>query len=423
MKEKTKKILETLLKKIVRQTAILFLKKYKPKIVAITGSAGKTSAKEAIYTVLKKYYRVRRSRGNFNNELGVPLNILGDYSEVKGKIFWIKVLFLSWLRLIFQFKFFGFYPEILILEMAADKPGDIQYLVDIAQPDIGVITAIGNIPVHVENYSGVEGVAKEKGKLVEALSDSGLAILNSDDDLVIKMAEKIKAKTISFGFGEKANIRMDNFEYRFTDKGLPEGISLKIHSDRGFTPMRLNRVLGKPQAYAIGAAVGVGLAFDLNLVEISESLLEYEPPDGRLKMIKGIKKSLVLDDSYNASPIATAAALQTLADLPANRKIAVLGDMRELGDYSKEAHKSIGKLAGEIVDFLICVGPESKFVAETAKKILKEKVLFFDSSEEAKKPIKEMIEEGDLILVKGSHAIGLEKVIEEIKSKSKKEII
>lgn len=142
MKKDTKEKMKSVIKTVVRWVAILTLKKYKPRVIAITGSAGKTSAKEAIYTVLKKHYSVRRSRGNFNNELGMPLNILGDYSKIKGSGFWFKVLSLAILKLIFLPKKMAKYPEILILEMAADKAGDIDYLTKIARPDIGVVTAI-----------------------------------------------------------------------------------------------------------------------------------------------------------------------------------------------------------------------------------------------------------------------------------------
>lgn len=419
MNQSNKEKLKTALKNIVRWTAILMLKKYKPKVIAITGSVGKTSAKEAIYTVLKKHFSVRRSRGNFNNELGLPLNILGDYSKIQGGSFWLEVLLLAIFKLIFVPKKLAKYPEILILEMAADKSGDIEYLVKIAQPTIGVITAIGDIPVHVENYSGPEAVAREKGKLVKFLPEDGLAVLNGDDILVSNMREKTDARVATFGFGKGVDVQIDNFEYRFDENIIPQGISLKIHMGGGFTPMRLNGALGRPQAYAVGIAVIVGLEFDLNLVEISEALLEYEPVAGRMKMIKGFKKSLILDDSYNASPIAVRSALQTLADLPATRRIAVLGDMRELGKYSKEAHLSIGKIASKIVDLLFCVGEEAKFIAESTKKsgLAKDKIFIFENSDEAKKPIKDILQEGDLVLVKGSHSVALDLVVDHIKLK------
>src|SRR3989344_8163188 len=169
-----KEKLQHYLQLILRQLAIRTIRKYQPGVIAVTGSVGKTSAKEAIYAVLKKYRSVRKNSGNFNNEIGVPLTILGDWEEISGKYFWVKVIAVSLLRLVFRLK----YPELLILEYAADKPGDIKYLLDIAKPQIGIITTIGDIPVHVEFYSGPEAVAREKAKIIESLSATGFAILN-----------------------------------------------------------------------------------------------------------------------------------------------------------------------------------------------------------------------------------------------------
>ncbi len=409
-------MLKELLKKILRVTAILMIKKYKPIVIGITGSVGKTSTKEAIYTVLKKRFSCRRSRGNFNNELGLPLTILGDYKEIKGKLFWINVLIKAWLKIIFNIKAISGYPKILILEMAADRPGDIDYLSKIAKPKIGVITAIGEIPVHVEYYSGPEAVAKEKGKLLEALPSDGFAILNRDDLSVFDLKDKTMADVISYGFSEEADIRLGNFEHRIDKKNIPEGISLKVHYGGGFTPMRINGAIGKPQAYAVGAAVAIGLSLNMNLVDISEALLDYKAPPGRLKLVEGVKKTTILDDSYNASPTSMRSAIETMAELPAKRKVAVLGDMLEIGKYSTEAHQSIGDLVGKVVDILFCIGPRSIFIAEKAIKtgMSKDNVFTFRTSDEAKKKIERIIKSGDLILIKGSNAMRLDKILEEI---------
>ncbi len=402
-----------LLKVILKILAILTLKKYQPGVIGITGSAGKTSTKEAIYSVLKQERIVRRSKGNFNNELGLPLTILSEADKISGFLFWPKIVVKSLGRLIFSDKN---YPEVLVLEMAADRPGDIKYLTGIAKPHIGVITAIGDIPVHVEFYSSPEAVAREKARLIEVLPANGFAVLNFDDEVVYNLRSRTRAHLITYGFNDGADLKFSNLEYRIEDNG-PAGISFKVQYGGSFVPVRLNNVFGRPQVYAAGAAIAVGLAFGMNLVKISEGLSEYEAPDHRMKILEGVKGTFILDDSYNASPLSMRLALDTLSNLPAKRKIAVLGDMLEIGKYSTEAHEAVGEAAVKVVDYLFCVGPRAKFIAESARQhgFDHKKIQVFSSSDGAKKMIEREIKAGDLILIKGSRAIQLEKIIEEIK--------
>ena len=309
------------------------------------------------------------------------------------------------------------YPEILILEYAADRPGDIKELLEIAKPYIGIITAIGEIPVHIEFFSGPEAVAREKARVVESLSANGFAILNFDNEAVMNMKERTRAKIITFGFNENADVKISSLENRI-ENGIPIGVSFKIEYAGSFVPVVLKNVFGRAQAYAAAIAACVGLIFDLNLVEISEALsANYQPAKGRMNLLKGIKGAYIINDAYNASPISMEEALKTLADLPAERKIAVLGDMLELGKYSVEAHESIGRLAGKIVDILITVGPRAKFIAESAKSagLDESKILSFDTTTEACIAVQDLIKKGDLVLIKASRAVGLEKVVEEIK--------
>ena len=437
MKEFIKKIIVWKLGIIAK----MYLRRYKPQIVAITGNVGKTSTKEAIATVLSGFKKVRSSKGNLNNEFGVPLTILGDwaddyYEAGNALFFWIRVLVVSFLGLFFQRN----YPEILVLEYGADKPGDIKRLADNFKPHIGVVTAVGEVPVHVEYFSGPEGVAKEKGYLVEALLVSGFAVLNFDDLAVLEMKEKTKAKVFTYGFGDGANIKISNFEFLTTARsravasmaisnGRPEGVGFKMHYNDSFVPFKLSGSLGKSQSYAAAAAAAVGAILGINLVDISEALSEYHGPKGRLKILKGIKNSTIIDDTYNASPLSTHLALETLRDLPATRKVAILGDMLELGKYSIQAHQEIGNMAGSIVDLLICVGARAKFIADSAtqgvnewssrrmtafNQMSRENIYRLDTSDEAKLKVKELIKEGDLILVKGSQGMRMEKVVEEI---------
>lgn len=425
-----KRLLLKILKLILKQLAKLMIWRFQPQVIGITGSAGKTSTKEAIYAVLKNHHHVRKSGGNLNNELGMPLTIIGDWSEkelklvsrdtppgekkLKKLLFWLKVILSAKFRFLFQRR--SEYPQILILEYAADQPGDIKELLEISRPQMGIITTVGEIPVHVEFFSGPEAVAREKSKLIEYLPANGFAVLNFDNEIVMKMREQTRARVITFGFGDGSDLKITNFENR-SENDKPVGISFKIEYGGSFVPVILKNAFGKAQAYAAAISACVGLIFDLNLVGISEALSNnYQPAKGRMNLIAGIKDTYIIDDTYNASPLSMQEAIDTLRDLPATRKIAVLGDMLELGKYSIEAHEAIGQLVSGIVDILVTVGPRAKFIAEAAKNsgLAENKILSFDTVAEAAKVVQDLIKKGDLILIKASRAVGLEKIVEEV---------
>ncbi len=407
-----KTFLKNRLKSILRTLARWTLAKYQPGIVGITGTVGKTSTKEALLTTLRSIRKVRASTGNFNNEFGLPLTILGAWDQAGGPFFWLKVIVVSLLRLLIR----GSYPEILVLEYGADKPGDLKYLLEVARPQIGVVTAIGDIPVHVEFYSGPDAVAREKSRLVESLPAIGFAVLNYDDESVYEMREKTRAHVITFGFAGGAEVRITNFENRMEDD-RPVGLTFKLEYGGSFVPVRLDGAFGRAQAYAAAAAAAVGLSFGMNLVRISEAMAYYQVPARRGKIINGVKQTLILDDSYNASPLSMHAAIDTMKDLKAPRKIGVLGDMLEIGKYAIEAHENIGRAAAKIFDILVTVGPRAKFIADAANKagMARKNIFTFDFADEAKVPVQDLMKKGDLVLVKASRAIGLDKVVEEIR--------
>ncbi len=405
--------LKKLQKYVLKQLAKAIIWRYRPGVVGITGSVGKTSAKRAIHAVLSQDRYARTSANNFNNELGLPLTILGDYDKIEGLFFWIKVVVAAVFKIIFKSK----YPELLILEYGVDRPGDMRYLLDIAKPNIGVITAVGEIPAHVEFFAGPDNVAREKSRLIEFLPSAGFAILNHDDFTVMGMKERTRAKVVSFGFGPMATMRISNFENK-TDKNGRAGISFKLEYGGSFVPVRLSEVFGKTHAYAAASAACVGLIFGVNLVKVAENLSNnYKPLPGRASLIKGIKETLIIDDSYNASPMSMHAALDTLKSLRAKRKIAVLGDMLQIGEYAPEAHEEMGRLASKSAQILFTIGPRGKFIAEGAKKakMLKKNIFSFDTADEARIPLQDILQKGDLVLIKASHAMELDKIVEEIK--------
>ncbi|MCL5733663.1 MAG: UDP-N-acetylmuramoyl-tripeptide--D-alanyl-D-alanine ligase [Patescibacteria group bacterium] len=408
MKKRSNKILRIILKFLAQKT----LKKYRPGIIGVTGSVGKTSSKLAIADALSSERNVRAIRANFNNELGFPLAILGNYQKIGYPIiFWPKVIAAGIIKLIFKFP----YPDILVLEYGADNPGDIKYLLDIAKPNIGVITAIGDIPAHVEFFSSPEELAKEKSRLIEAVGVNGFAVLNADDETVMSLKNKTRSHIMTFGFGDRADVRIINFENRFDDDW--RGILFKLAYNGSVVPIKINGALGKSHAYAAAAAAACSLIFGINLVKISDALNKYQPLNGRMTLVRGVKDTWIIDDSYNASPLSMHAALDTLKTLEAKRKIAVLGDMLEIGKYSLEAHEKLGRLAYGIIDVLFTVGPRAKFIAGAAidAGMKKDKVFIFDTADEAKLKVREIIKKGDIVLIKASHAIGIDKVVEEIK--------
>src|SRR3989344_1005462 len=227
MKEIIKKIIVWKLNVLAR----MYLRRFKPTIVAVTGNVGKTSTKEAIAAVLSSVKSVRSGKGNLNNEFGVPLTILGDWMDEYYEVgpnpsFWIKVLWLSFLK----FLFIKNYPEVLVLEYGADKPKDIRKLCRKFKPHISVVTAVGDIPVHVEFFQSKEALAKEKAELVKCLEATDHAVLNYDDLAVLDMKEKTKAHVHTFGFGlpdqgESADVRVSDFHLRSNDEGRPQGVS------------------------------------------------------------------------------------------------------------------------------------------------------------------------------------------------------
>lgn len=409
--------------------ARLTMWRYRPGIVGITGSVGKTSTKLAIAAVLSSGRTVRYARGNLNNELGLALTILGDWredelrlvsrdfpagkSKLRKTFFWLKVIFVSAYHIVRKVA----YPEILVLEYGADRPGDIRALLRIAKPNVSVITAVGDIPVHVEYYSGPDDVAREKARLIEQLPSAGYAIVNHDDLTVMHLADRTRGHVMTFGFGKGADVQVTRFENRVED-GRPAGVSFKLEHEGTFVPVRLANVFGKVQGYASVAAAAVGFVFGMNLVKISEALAGYRGAPHRMELIPGIKDTLVIDDSYNASPLSMDAALDTLRDLPGARKVAILGDMLEIGKYAIEAHEALGRQVAEFADALVTVGPRAKFIAETARaaKMPKNAVISFDDAESAIHDIKSLVKKGDLILVKGSHAMQLNTMVDGLRA-------
>lgn len=404
MKPFLEKKLQSILKTLARWTIL----RYRPGIIGVTGNVGKTSAKEAIKAVLGRERKVRSASKNFNNEIGLPLAILGDWRETDGIIFWARVIAFSFLRLLINLPE---YPELLILEYGIDRPGDMKRLLQVARPQVGVLTPTGEIPAHIEFFSGKEAVLREKLRLIQSLPVTGFAIINIDEGGAKKAAAETRAHVIKFGFSPNADLRIISRESHL-HKGAAQ-TTFKLSYGGSVVPVKLEGVVGESQILASAAAAAVGIAFGLNLVKISEALVAYTPPPGRMKAIPGLKETVIIDDTYNSSPLAAESALDAIKELEAKRKIAVLGDMLELGKYTIDAHEEIGRIAAKTVHKLITTGTRAKFIAEAAQNagMPKEKIASFNKLDDAASFLQNALEEGDLILIKGSQGVRMEKIV------------
>src|SRR3989344_958288 len=405
---------------ILRFEAILVLKRYRPKIVAITGSVGKTSAKDAIALGLRATSVVRESPKSYNNEIGVPLTILGVPNAWHNPLGWSKNI-LHGLRLII---FRTPYPEWLVLEVGADPAGDIKSLGCWLRPDIAVLTSLPIVPVHVEFFPSPETLFEEKGSLLLAVKPRGTVIVNEDDERVraitAKFIDKKKLtgkKIIRVGWDKSSDIRVGNDQLAQDENGRPRGLVCKIDYNGHTLPLRLAQLYGRHQLYAILTAVAVSIAADCPILTVTQALENYTPPPGRGRLIEGIKNTWILDDSYNASPTAMSAALEMLKNFSSGgRKIAVFGDMLELGAYTIDAHREIGKTAAGVCDLIVTVGVRAKFIGEGATEagFGSKKLLPFDDATLTGQTLDRLLAAGDVVLIKGSQAMRLERVVEEI---------
>ena len=392
------------------------LRKYHPKIIAITGSVGKTSTKEAVFTVLASRFRVMRSEGNYNNEIGLPLAVIGIETGGRSLLRWLAVI-VRFTRLMVG----EGYPEMLVLEMGADKPGDIKYLTSIAPPDAAIVTRVG--ATHLEKFGDVETVQQEKSDLIASLPRTGVAILNFDDPRVASMRTLHPGKTVTVGLGEGADIRAENVRIEQSPlmRGLSWAGSLTLHFDivegASHQAVAMPGRIGSPLVYALLFAYAAGRNFDVSPKDCVSAIQKVVTGPGRLRPIDGIRGSLLIDDTYNSSPEAVVESLKTLLQIKARRRIAVLGNMLELGGASEREHRRIGNMVHSLnIDFLVAIGGEARYCAEEALAagMARSRVSIFADNGSASEFLRKKIEFGDVILIKASQGTRLEKIVEAI---------
>ena len=408
---------KSLLQYWLRVLSKKILKKYKPDIVGITGSVGKTSAKEAIAAVLQNKFTVRRSTKNYNNEIGLPLTIIGvDKTPGKSIWGWVTVLLKAKKIILKRDKN---YPEILVLEMGADKPGDIEYLTEFAPCKVGVLTFISH--AHTEFFKTLKKIAQEKRIIISHLRQDGFAVLNFDNELVMQSVSTTKAEVVTYGFKEGADLRVTDVNILKDEQiGWPTGLNFKVLYKGSVVPVYLPGVIAKSAISAALSGLAVGTVFGVNLVEGAQALSKLEGLPGRMRLIPGIKNTLIIDDTYNSSPEAAKAALEALAQVAIKdgaERYAVLGDMLELGLETENFHRELGFKVAELgVDNLITVGEAAKYIAQAAKEagLDEHRATSFANSREAGRFLQEKLKEGDVVLAKGSQGGRLEKLVKEI---------
>ncbi|MHB0856907.1 MAG: alanine racemase [Anaerolineae bacterium] len=348
-------------------------------VIGITGSTGKTSTKEAVASVLATRYAVFRNPGNYNGRFGLPI-ALGLLTEAH---------------------------RLAVLEMACDSLDEIRDLANLTKPRVGVVTQVSHS--HMQYLGSLDDIAREKGRLVESLPAKGVAVLNHDDERVRRMAGHAPQNVLRYGLSPAADLYADQVTVS------ANGVHLQAHWQGAVHPLHIPLV-GAHHAYTALAAAAVGLIYGLSWDEIACGLAQVQPQPGRTRLLQGVKGSTLLDDSYNASPVSALAALETLASLPAARRIAVLGDMAELGAQAEEGHRHVGRRCAEAVDLLVTKGDLARLAAEEALAagMPPGQVHITYTAQDATRHLLAVLQPGDLVLLKGSAEARMEHITAEL---------
>ena len=347
-------------------------------VVGITGSVGKTTVREVTYQLLSEHFSTHQSPRNFNGDIGLPIALLGIDAD----------------------------DEWAVIEIGPYSQQEMELLVSSARADVGIVTNVG--PTHLERFGTFDDTERIKGLLPESLPASGLAVLNGDDERVRRMSRRTRAEVVSFGLGSQCDLRASDvaakgFEgIRFTLSDARSGASVEVK-----TPL-----VGSHQAMTVLAASAVCVRAGLELEQIAEGLARLSPGT-RLARREAWNGATIIDDSYNAAPLSMRAALDLLSECEP-RRIALLGDMYELGTEERAAHRAIGEYAASRCDWLIGVGERSRDLIESAREAGRPEACWIAEAEQATEILRRSLEPRDTLLVKASHAMHLETVVERL---------
>ena len=372
--------------RILASYARVVIRKYNPTIIAITGTVGKTTTKEAVYQVLSDAFpgKVWKSEGNLNAEIGIPLSILG-YRKLPNKFFW-PVFLIGAISRLNQKN----YPKYLVLEMGVENKGDLKYFASIFKPKYLVITSVGS--AHLSNFANLGEYQAEKLSILDEVPKDGKILLNYDDSILLKLENEkivsVASKNLLADYhAESIKLTSSGTEFRICRSGRK--IAIK------------SRLLGEHLINSSIFAFAIADILEVSLIEVGKSLEKIMPYQGRMNLIVGKKNTTIIDDTYNANPISVEAALVTLSEIERRgRKVLILGNMNELGKLEKKAHEKIGAFAKDRCDFAIFVGENAQVLQSGYNN--KKSSAVFKNRNELIASLKELIKDGDLILVKAS---------------------
>lgn len=402
-----------IVQRLLRMMARAVVWRHRPTVVAVTGSVGKTTTRDMIAHVLGATMDVRVPQKNFNNEIGVPLTMIGARGAIRS-VRDVWAVMLTWVRTLCA----RTYPRVVIVECGVDRPGDMRYLMSIVQPDIAVVTVIAS--AHRAFFSSTEAIAREKYTMVRFVKKNGLALLCADDRYV-RVAPQPDASVTVRLYGEDAAAY-----YRATDSGLCAdgamctvgGVSFKLNYDGKVIPVRLHHVCAVHAIPSAVAALGVADWLHCNVVEAASRIADFVGTPGRMRLLDGAGGVRIIDDTYNASPSSMRAAIATLAALPTTgRRIAVLGDMLELGDVCASAHRAVADVLHQhAIDGAIVVGAHMRRAVRVlhAHGWEERRVIHVDTPHAAADAAMALVQAGDTVLVKGSQGMRMEKVVERL---------
>lgn len=368
----------------LQQIASFWCREVQVPVVGITGSVGKSSTKETLAALLSYKFKVLKNQGNQNNEIGLPLTLLSLTRE----------------------------HQVAVLEMGFYVPGEIDLLCSVARPQIGIVTNIGT--VHAERAGDLATIARGKAELVQALppSPKGLAVLNFDDHLVRLMASETSAKVVNVGLNKFADLWADQIH----SDGI-NGIRFTAHQSKQSYPLT-SQLMGKHSVYNLLSSIAVALHLGMSWKEIDASL-KTKTPVQRVRLCKTASGATILDDSYNASPLSTLAALDLLSEIE-GEKVAVLGDMLELGQYENEGHQQVLDKALAVADKIVLIGPRYQKIYQQATSwhFDPENIRWYANAQDAASYLSQALVSGQIVLVKGSHGMNMVSIIEKLEVKA-----
>jgi UDP-N-acetylmuramoyl-tripeptide--D-alanyl-D-alanine ligase len=422
-----KKILIWLFLTYLRLLAKIQLWKIKPKIIGVTGTAGKTSTTHAIEAILINHFKLKVSH-KANSETGLPLNILGLQMKSYSWLDWLRVALLAPIKILTNWQKYDIY----LAEMGIDSPfppKNMGYLLTVFKPDIGVF--LNAQPLHSFNYDilikasdpkqrrqeATQLIAQEKGKMITALPKNGTAVLNTDDVNVFRFKDLTQARVIGFGQNEQAQLKIRNIEQSL------EGTSFEFEFEQKKLKFTLNKLLLPDHyAYSFAAALSVAVSLKIDIKEAAKNLEQnFKLPPGRATLIKGLNNSYILDSSYNASTQPVIDALKLIDRVSPGRKLALLGDLRELGQETKLEHEKAARAAAETCNRVVLVGPAMK---KYVLPILRKKGVKVDWTENAYQAaaiLKQELKPDDMLLIKGSqNTLLLEIAVEKLMAEPEK---